>query len=333
MDEEGAALDVMVRGREPNQGPQSPPCHPAAAALIPTTVHVIAAATITTTTGVGLGEESVEQLKERATRNRTARANWTACEVRDQRQDRCGVGRSAAPACTVLIIIRPHDQVLIIDEISMLDGSLLAKLNEIAQHVKGSRQPFGGIQLICTGDFFQLPPVSKRRYELVRSFTSIGVTDDTMHMHNAGTPAPTSFNNQRNTHVYIHATQHSGSNGQNHHDFCFLHPVWAELFPPGHTFELTRIFRQADERVGGSGHAGPACVSACADRMCYRPMLSHRHPFPLHSQTAGGPPQRRSLRPPVPHLAAAAQLPQAPRRPAGGDRAHPALRDQREGGK
>jgi ATP-dependent DNA helicase PIF1 len=53
--------------------------------------------------------------------------------------------------------------VLIVDEVSMLHGSLLAKLNEIAKHVKGSTRPFGGIQLICTGDFFQLPPVSKRR--------------------------------------------------------------------------------------------------------------------------------------------------------------------------
>lgn len=51
---------------------------------------------------------------------------------------------------------------LIIDEISMLHGSLLAKLNEIAKHVKASHRPFGGIQLICTGDFFQLPPVTKR---------------------------------------------------------------------------------------------------------------------------------------------------------------------------
>lgn len=33
------------------------------------------------------------------------------------------------------------------------------------------------------------------------------------------------------------------------HDYSFLHPVWGELFPPGHTFELSRIFRQADEKL------------------------------------------------------------------------------------
>lgn len=52
-------------------------------------------------------------------------------------------------------------RVLIIDEISMIDGTLFAKINELAKIVKASQQPFGGIQVVCTGDFFQLPPVSK----------------------------------------------------------------------------------------------------------------------------------------------------------------------------
>lgn len=50
------------------------------------------------------------------------------------------------------------------DEVSMLHGSLLSKLNEIAKHVKNQpHRPFGGVQLIFTGDFFQLPPVSRGR--------------------------------------------------------------------------------------------------------------------------------------------------------------------------
>lgn len=55
-----------------------------------------------------------------------------------------------------------HTRALIIDEISMLDGRLFDKLEEIGQIVRESRRPFGGIQLILSGDFFQLPPVPEQ---------------------------------------------------------------------------------------------------------------------------------------------------------------------------
>jgi len=48
---------------------------------------------------------------------------------------------------------------LIIDEISMLDGELFGKLDLLARAVRGSNKPFGGIQIVLTGDFMQLPPV------------------------------------------------------------------------------------------------------------------------------------------------------------------------------
>lgn len=48
---------------------------------------------------------------------------------------------------------------LIIDEISMMQAELLDKLNRIGQIVRKSSKPFGGIQLLLVGDFFQLPPV------------------------------------------------------------------------------------------------------------------------------------------------------------------------------
>lgn len=52
-------------------------------------------------------------------------------------------------------------KVLIIDEISMVDIELFEKLDFIARVIrKNSGKPFGGIQLVCCGDFFQLPPVS-----------------------------------------------------------------------------------------------------------------------------------------------------------------------------
>ena len=50
---------------------------------------------------------------------------------------------------------------LIIDEISMVDGSFFEKIETVARRIRRNEQPFGGIQLILCGDFFQLPPVAK----------------------------------------------------------------------------------------------------------------------------------------------------------------------------
>lgn len=52
--------------------------------------------------------------------------------------------------------------VLIIDEISMLHGYRLDMVDEVCRVVrKNPDTPFGGIQIIMSGDFFQLPPVSR----------------------------------------------------------------------------------------------------------------------------------------------------------------------------
>jgi very-short-patch-repair endonuclease/nucleoside-triphosphatase THEP1 len=58
-----------------------------------------------------------------------------------------------------------NTQVLVIDEISMLDAKVLDKVNAILKGVKNNPKPFGGIQVIFVGDFFQLPPVQKRNEE------------------------------------------------------------------------------------------------------------------------------------------------------------------------
>lgn len=50
-------------------------------------------------------------------------------------------------------------KVLFIDEVSMLDPLIFEKMDRIAREIRSNRLPFGGIQVILTGDFFQLPPV------------------------------------------------------------------------------------------------------------------------------------------------------------------------------
>lgn len=56
-------------------------------------------------------------------------------------------------------------KVLIIDEISMLDGATLDSVDRVLRVLRRRplmpEQPFGGLQVIFVGDFFQLPPVSR----------------------------------------------------------------------------------------------------------------------------------------------------------------------------
>src|SRR3989344_7877410 len=54
-----------------------------------------------------------------------------------------------------------NTSVLIIDEISMLDHRRLDLVERIARHLKKNQMPFGGMQIILCGDFFQLPPIQK----------------------------------------------------------------------------------------------------------------------------------------------------------------------------
>jgi len=54
-------------------------------------------------------------------------------------------------------------KVLIIDEISMLDAGRLDLVDEICKAVRGNSLPFGGLQIIVCGDFFQLPPIDRKR--------------------------------------------------------------------------------------------------------------------------------------------------------------------------
>src|SRR3990167_2891381 len=51
--------------------------------------------------------------------------------------------------------------VLIIDEISMLHHFRLDLIDRIVREVKNSEEPFGGMQVVFCGDFFQLPPIKR----------------------------------------------------------------------------------------------------------------------------------------------------------------------------
>lgn len=79
--------------------------------------------------GIGLGKEEVPELVKKIRKNQKAKIRWQKTKV------------------------------LVIDEISMVDGDLFDKLEGIARQIRGNGRPFGGIRLVITGDFFQLPPV------------------------------------------------------------------------------------------------------------------------------------------------------------------------------
>ncbi|HPA25731.1 MAG TPA: AAA family ATPase [bacterium] len=64
--------------------------------------------------------------------------------------------------------------VLIIDEISMLHAHQLDLVNQICQAFRKSLEPFGGLQIIMSGDFFQLPPISKNG-ELAKMVTESNI--------------------------------------------------------------------------------------------------------------------------------------------------------------
>lgn len=82
--------------------------------------------------------------------------------------------RTCRPALRRWRVVR----VLVIDEVSMVDGRLFDTLAALARELRsgGRKQqpqlPFGGIQLVVTGDFFQLPPVTRAGEEAFFAFES-----------------------------------------------------------------------------------------------------------------------------------------------------------------
>lgn len=62
-----------------------------------------------------------------------------------------------------------RSKVLIIDEVSMLAPAVLDMVDAVCRAVKQDDLPFGGLQTVLVGDFFQLPPVLKREIETERA--------------------------------------------------------------------------------------------------------------------------------------------------------------------
>ena len=61
---------------------------------------------------------------------------------------------------------------LVIDEVSMIDSALLDKIEYIARNCRGGHTPWGGVQLIFVGDFYQLPPVGLGKFGQKFAFQS-----------------------------------------------------------------------------------------------------------------------------------------------------------------
>lgn len=108
--------------------------------------------------------------------NGTTIHSWTGLGVRDQLTD---YDLEALQEKSYLWKRFQHTKVLIIDEVSMLHHFRLDLIEKICRTLKRNTLPFGGLQVVLCGDFFQLPPVA-RRGEDIPQFIYHAKTWDTM---------------------------------------------------------------------------------------------------------------------------------------------------------
>ena len=87
--------------------------------------------TVHSWSGIGLGTGSLDAIVKKVSTNRNKKKPWRETDI------------------------------LIIDEVSMLSARLLRILDEVGQACRSSRAPFGGLQIVLSGDFYQLPPVGE----------------------------------------------------------------------------------------------------------------------------------------------------------------------------
>jgi len=82
--------------------------------------------------GIGIGNKDVDFYYSKIIKNRILKKRWI------------------------------NTNTLIIDEISMLEPDLFDKLDLLARKLRKIDKPFGGIQMVLSGDFLQLPPVKSK---------------------------------------------------------------------------------------------------------------------------------------------------------------------------
>lgn len=90
------------------------------------------AKTVHSWAGIGLASAPIDIMVSRVMKNRFAKMTWKNIDL------------------------------LIIDEVSMMSQKLFEMLDAIGKAVRRNKRPFGGIQLIFSGDFYQLPPVGDK---------------------------------------------------------------------------------------------------------------------------------------------------------------------------
>lgn len=90
------------------------------------------AKTIHSWSGIGLGNGTIDQILSKIMKNKYVKLNWREIDI------------------------------LIIDEVSMMSQKLFELLDAIGKTIRKDSRPFGGIQLIFSGDFYQLPPVGDK---------------------------------------------------------------------------------------------------------------------------------------------------------------------------
>ena len=96
-----------------------------------TSAILIDGSTLHSYLGIGLGNDDAGSLYMKIKKNTKIRRRWEELDI------------------------------LVIDEVSMLSPTLFDKLEQIARVIRRSECPFGGIQIILSGDFYQLPVVGE----------------------------------------------------------------------------------------------------------------------------------------------------------------------------